>query len=47
MNTSKPSVQVRAGGFSNGLFLKGIEWIVPNKNLCLLRIISSAQQVIR
>lgn len=44
---SKPSVEVTAGGSSSGLFLKGTELILPNKNVCLFHIISSAQQVIR
>lgn len=47
MNISISSVQVRAGGFSNGLLLECIKWILPNKNLCLLHVISNAQQVIR
>lgn len=41
-NTSKPSVKVRAGGSSNGLFPKGTELIVPKKYSCSFHLISSA-----
>jgi len=43
-NISKPSVKVRAGESSSGLFLKCTELILPIKNVCLIHIIISAQQ---